>query len=217
MIIVIASEKGGTGKTTISTNLSVLRALNQKKVLLVDSDAQQSSVDFINVRNIDNISPDITCTPVIGSHANDILLSFKDKFDDIIVDVGGRDSVTMRSVISIANVLIVPFLPGSLDAWSTEKMAKLAGECIKSVNNSLRVLCVLNKADVNPKNKDNEDIINLVNTYPSLPNICSALHYRVSYRRAIGEGRGVMEITGKNRDNKAVCEINKLYDEVFND
>ena len=40
MIVLIGCEKGGTGKTTIATNLAALRALAGRDVLLVDTDPQ---------------------------------------------------------------------------------------------------------------------------------------------------------------------------------
>ena len=36
MVILIGGEKGGTGKTTIATNLAALRALAAHDILLVD-------------------------------------------------------------------------------------------------------------------------------------------------------------------------------------
>ena len=42
MIILIGGEKGGTGKTTLATNLATMHALNGKDVLLVDTDKQFS-------------------------------------------------------------------------------------------------------------------------------------------------------------------------------
>ena len=43
MVILIGGEKGGTGKTTIATNLAALRALAGHDVLLVDTDSQGSA------------------------------------------------------------------------------------------------------------------------------------------------------------------------------
>ena len=217
MILVVASEKGGTGKTTIATNLAIMRLLNDKKVLLVDSDPQQSSLDFAKVRGIENIEPSITCTPVIGKESDLLIKQFSQNFDDIIIDVGGRDSATMRSVMLVADKMIIPFLPGSLDAWSTEKMSKLIEVCKESINKELVVHTVLNKADVNPKNKDNQEVINLIKTYPNILPPTSLLHYRVTYRRAIGEGKSVVEMSNNNRDSKSILEINTLYHEVYND
>ena len=43
MIVLIGGEKGGTGKTTIATNLAALRAMAGRDVLLVDTDPQGSA------------------------------------------------------------------------------------------------------------------------------------------------------------------------------
>ena len=40
MIVLVGGEKGGTGKTTISTNIASLRSHAGKDVLLVDTDQQ---------------------------------------------------------------------------------------------------------------------------------------------------------------------------------
>jgi cellulose biosynthesis protein BcsQ len=49
MIIVIGGEKGGTGKTTLATNLAAKRALAGRDVLLIDTDAQDILTDFAHL------------------------------------------------------------------------------------------------------------------------------------------------------------------------
>ena len=51
MIIVIGGIKGGSGKTTVATNLAVLRSSKSKDVLLIDADDQETSTDFTILRN----------------------------------------------------------------------------------------------------------------------------------------------------------------------
>lgn len=46
MIIVVGGIKGGSGKSTLTTNLTVNRALEGKRVLLVDADEQRSASDW---------------------------------------------------------------------------------------------------------------------------------------------------------------------------
>ena len=48
------------------------------------------------------------------------------KFDDVIIDAGGRDSTALRAALVLSDVLLVPFQPRSYDVWALEDIA-LAG------------------------------------------------------------------------------------------
>jgi chromosome partitioning protein len=50
MILVCGGIKGGVGKTTLATNLTVMLAMEGKDVLLVDADDQGTASDFTAVR-----------------------------------------------------------------------------------------------------------------------------------------------------------------------
>ena len=213
MIIVVASVKGGTGKTTISSNLAVIRAQNASDVLLIDADTQKSAFDFSVVREEEGHQPEITCTAITGKSTGSELRKLEPKFDDIIVDVGGRDTSTLRSALLVADVLVVPFLPSQLDAWALDLMNTLIGEVIQ-LNQKLRVIPILNKVDTNPRVALTEDASTFAEDLENIDFSNINIGYRVAFRRSVADGLAVTEL--KNRkDAKAILEIKGLYEEVF--
>ena len=99
MVIIIASEKGGTGKTTMCTNLAVMRAKKGSDVLLIDADPQKSSADFVDVRNEEGNLPDITCSSIIGRSIKSEVQKIQPKFDDIFIKGEDTDLVVLTSEI----------------------------------------------------------------------------------------------------------------------
>ena len=56
-IYTIGGIKGGSGKTTVATNLTVLLAADGRDVLLVDADDQETASDFTVWRNNEHRRP----------------------------------------------------------------------------------------------------------------------------------------------------------------
>lgn len=213
MILVVASEKGGTGKTTIATNLVIMRAMAKKDVLLVDADPQCSSIDFAGIRELEGHKPAFTTSAIYGRNLSSELKKLEPKFDDIIVDVGGRDSTSLRSALLVADLLVVPFLPSQFDAWSIEKMDTIVGEVLQ-INDKLKTMIVLNKVDTNPKILLSAEASVFAESCNHLQFSNLNMGFRVSYRKAIAEGKSICELQKKTGD-KAFDEITKIYEEVF--
>src|SRR5207237_10288608 len=98
MIIVVGGIKGGSGKTTVATNLAVLRSGKSKDVLLIDADDQETATDFTVLRN-EHLSnrAGYTCIKLSGAAVRTEVLRLAEKYKDIIIDTGGRDTTSQHA------------------------------------------------------------------------------------------------------------------------
>lgn len=210
MITVIGGIKGGSGKTTLATNLVVMHAGLNKKVLLIDADDQRSASDWSHQRKSSGINTSWETVRLTGSSVRKQLQDIQEEFDEIIIDTGGRDTTSQRAALTVADILIAPFQPRSLDIWTLGQLSSLIKEVLK-LNDRLKVFAVINRAD--PKGKDNEAALNLIKDYDHIVCIPTTVGQRKSFANASTEGLGVVE--SKPKDKKAISEIKKLYQSIY--
>ena len=207
MIVVCGGIKGGSGKTTVATNLAVMRANAGRDVLLVDADDQESAADFTVLRN--DTRPGgagYTSIKLSGAAVRTETARLHTKYEDIIIDTGGRDTTSQRAALSVADVLLVPFVPRSFDVWTLEKVAGLVSE-MRAVNQDLRAHLFLNRAD--PRGQDNNEAAELLRENDVLTFIETPLGTRKAFANAAARGLGVTEL--KPADPKASDEILTLF------
>lgn len=212
MITVLGGIKGGSGKTTLSTNICVIQAFLGKKVLLVDADEQQSASDWSEHRESLDIETPWTTIPLFGSSVRSQILKMKDHYDEIIIDVGGRDTTSQRAALTIADILIAPFQPRSLDVWTIGKLSSLIDD-VSAINPNLTTYAVINRAD--SQGQDNNEAIEIINETGNIICLREIVCQRKAFANASAEGKGVIEMTPK--DKKAVEEITDLTNKIFNE
>lgn len=211
MIVVVGGIKGGTGKTTIATNLAVLRSSSGKKVLLVDADEQRSTSIWANQRDVLNIKTTWTTIPLGGMALRTQIEKMKTDYDDIIIDVGGRETTSLRAAISIADICVIPFKPRSLDIWTLSDVKALLAE-MRPANPKVQAFAMINQADA--KGTDNEGTLSILQECEEIKCIETTVGSRKAFANAASDGLGVIEM--KIIDRKAVQEMQDLYDFVYN-
>lgn len=211
MIVVVGGVKGGSGKTTIATNLAVLRSSDNKKVLLVDADEQKSTTCFANQRDALGIDTKWSTIQLSGETIHKQILRMQPDFDDIIVDVGGRDTRSQRSALAVADVYLIPFKPRSFDVWTLGDVKTIIRDMIVT-NPNLKCFAFLNQAD--SKGSDNEDTFAILEDCTEIQSLDVSIGNRKTFGNSSSEGLGVIEV--KNIDKKAIMEIMELYHSIYN-
>lgn len=109
--ILIANSKGGSGKTTLATNLAGYFASLGKRVMLNDLDRQQSSARWLERRP--------AVMPIIQSYSARNKVQFKEP-EWIITDspAGFRDE-KLADAVKQADCVIVPIQPSAFDIGAT--------------------------------------------------------------------------------------------------
>lgn len=211
MIYVIGGTKGGSGKTTFAVNLAVLLFRLGRDVLLMDADDQGTATDFYDMRS-DLLGGETgyTSTQSLGKAVGTQVQQMAGKYDDIVVDAGGRDTTSQRAALVVADVFVCPFKPRSFDMWTAEKVAEIVEE-VHTINPDLKSYAFLNMAD--SRGRDNEEAATLFEDYPQITFINAPLGHRKVFANAGAFGQGVIEYK-KPKDVKAIEEFLSLGSKV---
>lgn len=229
MIVTFASRKGGSGKSTLATNIATARKKAGFDVCLGDLDDQRSSETWAAVRAQNQIDPYIPVTCASGKGVMQAMQAQATKYQDLILDVPGRDAIELRAAELLADIVVIPLQPSSLDLWVFEKDLEVIKEAKvhkEASGSPFRVIVAFNSLSTSP-NVRNREIANLhefldqlkedieeigVEIYPGY--VCS----RSAISRSIDMGMGVIEMkTTSASDEHAVHEIKQLYNFIYGD
>ncbi len=217
MKLVIGGVKGGTGKTTVATNLAYMRSALSKRVLLVDADEQKSASAWSDQRVGMNVETNWTTVQLSGMYLYSEILKLAKNYDDVIVDTGGRDNSSQRSALTIADVFLVPFRPKAFDVWTLGQVKNLLCDSM-ATNPKLKAFAVINQSDtVGSACSDVQDAKEIISECKEL--ICLDIHIgsRRTFGNAATDGLSVMELESEKKQwiQKAQNEMQQLHDKIY--
>jgi chromosome partitioning protein len=212
MKLLVGGTKGGTGKSTIAVNLAALRAGQGCDVLLVDTDRQGSAGLWAASRNVAAVSPTITCVAAYGDRVADEINRLAPKFDDVLIDAGGFDSVELRSAMMVADAMLVPARPGVFDFFAIASLDRLIGDA-RAFNAGLVARLLLNCMPTHKNAADAETMRESVSGLHHIAVLASMIRSRRAFYDAAAEGRGVHEMA--RPDVKAAGEIASVAQEIW--
>lgn len=214
MIVILGGEKGGTGKTTLATNLAALRVIRGHDVLLIDTDKQESANFWSLTRNEHPAqNKQIVTALKLGGSVLRLGQTPYQIYEDIIIDAGGRNSVELRATMTIADSLYIPIQPSQFDIWTLQRMNDLVHEA-RRVNPKLKAGVIINRASSNPVVTETQETVEILKDYDQLAFSGLIIHDRIAYKRAAAQGLSVEEV--QPSDARAVDEMHRFYQEVYN-
>lgn len=208
MIILIGSQKGGCGKSTTAANICAELARQGKDVMLVDADRQGTASNWISDRNQNTSLTKIHSIQKFDN-IHETLSDLAKRYEYVVVDSAGRDSRELRTGMSAADVLIVPFRPSQPDLDTLPALQDIIAMAL-DLNSKLRVKALLTMAPTNPIVNETQDAKIYLADYPVLKLMNTIIRDRKIYRDCMSEGKGVVEMD----NGKARGEIQCLVQEI---
>lgn len=214
MIILIASQKGGCGKSTLATNISAALAIKNKNVLLVDADKQFSASKWALARSeSQKKQPHVHWINKDGN----IGLGLKDLDATnkiIIVDTAGRDSIEMRSAMLVADKILIPSRPAQFDLETLPHISDIINAA-KEVNESLQAFVVITMSPSNTQ-LDTQEAIAFVKQFDNIVLCNTIIGDRKIFRDSSSTGLSVTELPAKTSSDKAgKAELLALIEEII--
>lgn len=142
MIVAIANQSGGAGKTIVANNLALLRARAGRKVMLVDTDPGAAASSWCSELAAAGVRPRVATRAITGRSLVEDLEQLRARYNDIVIDTEGRDTAESRAALIAARLVVVPVTPMQVDL-STQYQLIARLNAARMFNPGLRVLFVL--------------------------------------------------------------------------
>ncbi len=203
IVITVAQQKGGAGKTTLAANLSVAYAMAGRRVAMLDIDPQHSLARWHALRAGRKGAAAITLSDAAGWRLAAEVEKLSRGHDVVMIDSPPQIDTDAKLAIRAATLVLIPVQPSPPDLWAAEGTLKLAA----AEKRPVRLL--LNRAPASGKLRAGieHDV-----EAAGHPIMIAALGNRVGFASAFALGLGVLETAPKTIAGQ---EMRAIYDELL--
>ena len=199
IVLSVCSLKGGSGKTTLATNVAACLAAAGHTVTVVDADEGQGS----------SLSWGAVCKslPVVpaGKDLRRTVGALKTAV--VVLDGPPRLGVETRDAMLTGHYVLVPSVPGASDGWALRKTLNVLAEAQK-INPALRGGVVWNNVERTGLARAAQRSMEGA----GVPLLDASLGHRVVFGEALLRGQGVVDYAP---DSDAAREVRRLVKEIL--
>ena len=202
-LIALMNEKGGSGKTTLATNLATALHRRGKKVVLVDADPQGTARDWRAA------SPEgVDLPPVVALDRPQMLSSIATLAADfVVIDTPAKAEAMAAGVVRVANLALIVIQPSGADVWASAATVKLVRQKL-DVGGQIDAAFLVNRTSGTTK------LSKLIksgdwNEY-GIDQLEATLGNRVSFAQALTDGVSVYDL----HDAAAKAEVDAVITEL---
>ena len=183
--VLVASSKGGVGKSTIATHLAAQAALDGHRTVLIDADPQGSSTRWAERRS----DLETAVLPIDGTRRNWQKLVPDDVQRTVIDAPAGATADSLETFLERADALIVPILPSTLDIDATVPFLNAIAKHPRVRRGQLRVGLIGNR--LKPWTNASQQAVELLQQWP-YP-VVAQLRDSQAYVMLVGLGRSLFD------------------------
>ena len=202
LVITIAQQKGGSGKTMLAANLAAAWAAT-RRVTVLDIDPQRSLSHWHRLRAENAALPAIGFSDVSGWRLATELGRLAAGADILIIDTPPHIESDAARAIRAASLVLIPVQPSMPDLWASEGTLKLA------TAERRRVAILLNRSPIKSKLRS---VIEAAFAERGLPLLPLHLGDRRGYAQAFAQGMGVVEAQPRS---PAAAECQAVADAIL--
>jgi chromosome partitioning protein len=207
MLLAVAGQKGGAGKSTAACMLAAEGVRRGRRVLAVDADPQATLRTWAAVaaqRRLD--APTVVAMDATLARP-DQLPRLAAGFDLVLIDCPGRMDTVVRAALMVSDLVVVPCQPSGPDVWALAGTVALVAEA-RTLRPTLRARVLVTMRDGTALSRAARDGLA---RDAGVPLLATELGRRVAYREAMAAGEGVCTYAPSS---PADFEVRKLFEEV---